>query len=122
MYAIYSSDQPTFDSLRLFGVVKFECVARDFAQSHSFKQRWRRYQIRYCRSPYLDGSIPPHTVFCRKSSSRVSYFGFFKTSDDARHFANFMKTSYPGIEFFVGNILKDYELRTSHMDSESTLF
>lgn len=122
MYAIYYSDHQSGDSLRLYGVVKFESVARELAQMLSFDLRWTRHQIRYCRSPYLDGSIPPFAVYCLNRLRRPSYYGFFKIRDGAQRLADDMAAEYPGIVFNVRDISDVYELRASHMDSKSALF
>ena len=121
MYAIYFSDKTTSGSSCLFGVVKFEAVARELSQLLSFALRWDRFQIRYCRSPYLEGSIPPFAVYYYRLGCR-SYCGFFKIRLGAQRLADHMSAVYPGIRFKVVEFPEKDELRTSNMDKESALF
>lgn len=122
MYAIYFSEKYTNGKLRLFGVVKFEPLAIEMAEIFSFEYRWDRYQIRYCRSPYLEYSIPPFAVSSFRKSGDLTYYGFFKTAGAAKLFADHMRISYPGISFNVHDITETHELRASHMDTQSALF
>lgn len=122
MYAIYFSDAYTHEKLRLFGVVKSESLAREIVQIFSFELRWNRYQLRYCRSPYLEGAIPPFTVSSFRKSGDLTHYGFFKTSGAAERLADYMRTQYPGIILIVHDISDSYELRASHLDKEQTLF
>lgn len=122
MYAIYYSDSETDGKLRLFGVVKHEVVAVEFAKILSFERRWDRHQLRYCRSPYLDGSIPQFTVCSYKSLRYPTYYGFFRTREGADRLFGYISASYPGIKFSVCNITDNHELRASNMDTKSALF
>lgn len=110
MYAIYYSDSHTDGKMRLFGVVKYEAVAIEFAKIISFERRWRRYKIRYCRPPYLDGPIPQFVVFSFKSMPYSTYFGFFPTLKRAHRFYDYMSDSYPEFYLNVGKIIDNYEL------------
>lgn len=122
MYAIYYSDSDTDGRLCLFGVVKYEAVAIEFAKTLSFERRWDRYQLRYCHSPYLEGSIPRFTVCSLKFSRYLTYYGFFKAPEDAERLFDFMSRAYPGIQLFVRNLTDTHELRAPHMDTQSALF
>lgn len=123
MYAIYHADHTTDGRLRLFGVVKHEAVAVEVAKIFSFERRWDRYQLRYCRSPYLAGSIPQYAVYSFISLKRITYYhGFFYTREAACRMLEYMSHAYPGILFFIRTMSEGHELRASHMDTESALF
>lgn len=122
MYAIYYSDHSTEGTLRLFGVVKHEAVAIEIAKIFSFELRWNRYQLRYCRSAYVEGSIPQFTVYSLTRSGHPTYYGFFRSRSGAQRLMHYMFRSYPGIIFRFRNMSDNHELRASHLDSKSSLF
>lgn len=122
MYAIYYSDHSTEGKLRLFGVVKHEDVAIEIAKIFSFELRWERYQLRYCRSAYVEGSIPQFAVYSLTRSGHPTYYGFFRSRIAALRLKHYMSRSYPGIVFAFRNMSDNHELRASNLDKESALF
>lgn len=122
MYAIYYSDKHTDGRLCLFGVVKSESFAREIAPIFSFELRWDRYQLRYCRSPYLEGSIPNFAVYTFSNPRNLTYFGFFKIRAGASRLLDHLAHAYPGVRFCIRDMSVTYELRASHLDKKQALF